>query len=61
VGNTYSFAWTGNGQITRIGDSSWGNEYLNAGIFAWGFTNTEMSSADRQIIYDYYAHKGLAN
>jgi len=56
-----SFEWTTNNQITRIGDSSWANEYLNAGIFAWGFTNTEMSSADRQIIYDYYADKGLAN
>ena len=56
-----SFEWTTNGYQTRIGDSSWANEYLNAGIFAWGFTSTEMSSADRQIIYDYYGDKGLAN
>jgi len=61
AGNTYSFEWTDNGSITRVGTSAWSNEYLNAGIFAWGFTNTEMSSADRQIIYDYYADKGLAN
>ena len=60
-GNTYSFEWTDNGSATRIGTSSWSNEYLNAGIFAWGFTNTEMTSADRQVIYDYYADKGLAN
>ena len=61
AGNTFSFEWTDNGAITRVGTSAWSNEYLNAGIFAWGFTNTEMSSADRQIIYDYYADKGLAN
>ena len=56
-----SFQWTTNNSVTRIGDSAWANEYLNAGIFAWGFTSTEMSSADRQLIYDYYADKGLAN
>jgi hypothetical protein len=56
-----SFEWTTNAYATRIGDSSWANEYLNAGIFAWGFTNTEMSSANRQLIYDYYGDKGLAN
>ena len=61
AGNTYSFELTDNNTTVTIGTSSWSNEYLNAGIFAWGATNTEMSSADRQIIYDYYADKGLAN
>ena len=61
AGNNKSFEWTDNGNTTRIGTSSWNNEYLNAGIFAWGFTNTVMSSTDRQVIYDYYGDKGLAN
>ena len=58
---TGSFNWTGNGTTTRIGNSSWANEYFNGGMFAWGFTNTAMSAADRTIIYNYYAGKGLAN
>ena len=61
AGNTYSFELTDNNTTVTIGTSSWSNEHLDAGIFAWGATNTEMSSADRQIIYDYYADKGLAN
>ena len=61
AGNTYSFELTDNNSTVTIGTSSWSNEHLDAGIFAWGATNTEMSSADRQIIYDYYADKGLAN
>ena len=60
-GNNQSFELTDNNSTVTIGTSSWSNEYLNAGVFAWGATNTEMSSADRQIIYDYYANKGLAN
>jgi len=60
-GNNQSFELTDNNSTVTIGTSSWSNEYLNAGIFAWGATNTEMSSADRQKIYDYYADKGLAN
>ena len=58
---TGSHNWTGNGTTTRIGNSSWANEYFNGGFFAWGFTNTAMSSADRTVIYNYYAGKGLAN
>ena len=58
---TGSFNWNGNGQSTRIGNSSWANEYFNGGFFAWGFTSTSMSAADRDIIYNYYAGKGLAN
>jgi len=38
-----------------------GTEYLNAGIFAWGFTNTKMTGADHNTIYSYYGAKGLAN
>ena len=60
-GNNQSFELTDNNATVTIGTSSWSNEYLNAGIFAWGATNTEMSSTDRQKIYDYYADKGLAN
>jgi len=60
-GNNKSFAFTGNNATVTIGTSSWGNEYLNAGVFAWGATNTEMTSTERQIIYDYYEDKGLAN
>tara|TARA_R100001510_G_C7653380_1_gene211535 strand:- start:957 stop:2126 length:1170 start_codon:yes stop_codon:yes gene_type:complete len=60
-GNNQSFELTDNNSTVTIGTSSWSNEYLNAGIFAWGATNTEMSSTDRQKIYDYYADKGLAN
>lgn len=58
---TGSHNWTGNGATTRIGNSSWANEYFNGGFFAWGFTNTAMTSADRTVIYNYYAGKGLAN
>jgi hypothetical protein len=60
-GNNQSFELTDNNSTVTIGTSSWSNEHLNAGIFAWGATNTEMSSTDRQKIYDYYADKGLAN
>ena len=58
---TGSFNWNGNGFSTRIGNSSWASEYFNGGMFAWGFTNTSMSAADRTLIYNYYAGKGLAN
>jgi hypothetical protein len=58
---TGSFNWTGNGTTTRIGNSSWANEYFDGGMFAWGFTSTAMTAADRNIIYNYYAGKGLAN
>ena len=60
-GNNKSFAFTGNNSTVTIGTSSWSNEYLNAGIFAWGATSTQITSAERQVIYDYYADKGLAN
>jgi hypothetical protein len=56
-----SYNWTSNGATTRIGTSSWSNEYFNGGFFAWGFTNTSMSASDREIIYNYYGSKGLAN
>jgi len=59
--STGSFNWTGNGTVTRIGNSSWANEYFNGGMFAWGFTNTHLTAADRTVIYNYYANKGLAN
>jgi hypothetical protein len=45
----------------QIGTSPWSNEYLNAGIFAWGATNTEITSSERELIFDYYENKGLAN
>ena len=59
-GTSRTFDWTTWNKTVNIG-LHLGSEYLNAGIFAWGFTNTAMSSADRDIIYDYYAAKGLAN
>ena len=57
---TGSYNWDSNGATTRIGNSSWANEYFDGGFFAWGFTNTHMSAADREVIYNYYKAKGLA-
>ena len=60
-GTTGVFQWATRNYSVTIGTSSWANEYLDAGIFSWGFTNTDMTSANRQVIYDYYGAKGLAN
>ena len=58
--STGSYNWSSNGATTRIGNSSWANEYFDGGFFAWGFTNTFMSATDRDVIYNYYKAKGLA-
>ena len=44
-----------------IGNSSWANEYYDGGIFAWGIIDHEITSSEKQIIYDYYATKNIGN
>ena len=44
-----------------IGKSSWANEYYDGGIFAWGIIDHEITSSEKQIIYDYYATKNIGN
>jgi hypothetical protein len=44
-----------------IGNSSWANEYYDGGIFAWGIIDHEITSSEKQIIYDYYAAKNIGN
>ena len=61
TGTNYSHSWTGNGSYTRVGNSSWATEELDAGMFAWGIIDHPLNGDERQIIYDYYGAKGLAN
>ena len=58
VGNS-EHRWNSNGYDVYIGTSSWAQEYMDAGFFAWGILSDEASSIDRQIIYNYYKAKGL--
>jgi hypothetical protein len=58
VGNMIHNWDAGSGDV-RIGTSSWAQEYMNAGFFAWGILSDEASSTDRQTIYNYYKAKGL--
>ena len=58
--STGAFAWTDNNQPVRIGNSPWASEELDAGMFAWGFTDTMLTPRERKIIIDYYEAKGLA-
>jgi hypothetical protein len=44
-----------------IGNSSWAGEYYNGGIFAWGIIDHEITSSEKQTIYDYYAAKNIGN
>ena len=44
-----------------IGNSSWAGEYYDGGIFAWGIIDHEITSAEKQVIYDYYAAKNIGN
>jgi hypothetical protein len=59
--NTSNHNWTANGAVTRIGNSSWADEELAGGVFAWGIIDHEITSAEKNVIYDYYAAKGLGN
>ena len=58
--STGAFAFTDNNQPVRIGNSPWASEELDAGMFAWGFTDTMLTPRERKIIIDYYEAKGLA-
>jgi len=55
-----TFNFNSNTNAIRIGNSQWAGEYLNAGIFAWGIIDHQITASERQIIYDYYARKGIA-
>ena len=55
-----TFNFNSNTNDIRIGNSQWAGEYLNAGIFAWGIIDHQITASERQIIYDYYARKGIA-
>ena len=45
----------------RIGNSNWAGEHYDGGIFAWGIIDHEITSSEKQVIYDYYAVKNIGN
>jgi hypothetical protein len=65
-GSNVVHSWTSNGYSTRIGNSNWGpggapygGEELDAGIYAWGIIDHEITSVELNKIYNYYAERGL--
>jgi len=56
------WAFTDNTSSTfYIGNSSWAGEHYDGGIFAWGIIDHEITSAEKTVIYDWYAGKGIGN
>ena len=54
-------SWVANGNATRLGNSSWADEFFGGGIFAWGIIDHPITSTELGVIYDYYTNKGLGN
>jgi hypothetical protein len=53
--------WVANSNATRLGNSSWANEFFGGGIFAWGIIDHPITSSELDVIYNYYTDKGLGN
>ena len=54
-------SWVANGQATRLGNSSWANEFFGGGIFSWGIIDHPITTTELGVIYDYYSDKGLGS
>jgi hypothetical protein len=58
-GGNAEHQWVANSNATRLGNSSWANEFFAGGIFAWGIIDHPITTTELGVIYDYYADKGL--
>jgi hypothetical protein len=60
-GGNANHQWVANSNATRLGNSSWADEFLGGGIFAWGIIDHEITATELGVIYDYYSDKGLGS
>ena len=60
-GGNAEHQWVANSNATRLGNSSWANEFFAGGIFAWGIIDHEITATELGVIYDYYSDKGLGS
>jgi len=60
-GGNGNHQWVANAQTTRLGNSSWANEFFAGGIFAWGIIDHPITATELGVIYDYYSDKGLGS
>ena len=58
--NGFNFA-SNTSSTFHVGNSNWANEYYDGGIYAWGIIDHEITSSEKQVIYDYYAAKSIGN
>ena len=58
--NGFNFA-SNTSSTFYVGNSVWANEYYDGGIYAWGIIDHEITSSEKQVIYDYYAAKSIGN
>jgi len=60
--NSAQWAFNANTSSTfYIGSSSWADEYYDGGIYAWGIIDHAITTAEKTVIYDYYATKSIGN